>query len=125
MDDRLLQDLKALPKLRDIKFTGKMLDLNDHAESATIDQIQKVELRTSVRIDDDQLLKLTKIFPAMASFLLGCITNCTAAGVEAAKKRLPKCSFQIYGHRAPVYSVKTWSDSESTDLDTDSDSDSS
>lgn len=102
-----------------------MLDLNDHAESATIDQIQKVELRTSVRVDDDQLLQLTKVFPAMDSFLIGCITNCTAAGVEAAKERLPKCSFQIYGHRASVYSVKTWSDSESTDLDTDSDSDSS
>uniref|UniRef100_A0A8D8BIQ4 (northern house mosquito) hypothetical protein n=1 Tax=Culex pipiens TaxID=7175 RepID=A0A8D8BIQ4_CULPI len=100
-----------------------MLDFNNHAESATIDQIRRVEIRTSVRIDDEQLLQLTKVFPAMDSFLIGCITNCTAAGVEAAKKRLPKCSFQIYGHRAPVYSVlESWSDSESTELDTDLDS---
>ncbi|KAL1398351.1 hypothetical protein pipiens_009041 [Culex pipiens pipiens] len=70
LDDRLLQDLKALPKLRDIKFKGKMLDFNNHAESATIDQIRKVEIRTSVRIDDEQLLQLTKVFPAMDSFLI-------------------------------------------------------
>lgn len=123
MNDTLLQDLKALPKLRDIKFKGKMLDFNNHAKSATIDQIQKVEINTNVRIDDEQLLQLTKVFPAMDGLTIDYITNCTAAGIEAAKKRLPKCSFQIYGHRASVYSVlESWSDSESTDLDTDTDS---
>lgn len=91
VDDRLLQDIKALPKLRTVILATNKLHCDYPQEALNIDHIRTVRLGSgeSTSYNDEDLIQLTAVFPGMTTFRIDGWTKCTYDGIYAARRRLP------------------------------------
>ncbi|XP_001866467.2 uncharacterized protein LOC6049753 [Culex quinquefasciatus] len=118
IDDGLLQDFKTLPDLRTIILHGRRLECGYPDHVLRSDHIRTVQIGTDDPLDDDELLQLTEAFPGMTSFNFTRWSLCTVAGIDAARRKLPNCAFDV----APTEdSMELGSGSDGADSSSDTD----
>ncbi|KAL1398352.1 hypothetical protein pipiens_009042 [Culex pipiens pipiens] len=95
INDGLLADIKSLPNLRTIVLAGRRLECSYPDHVLRSDHIRTVQIGTDDPLFDDELLQLTEVFPGMTAFSCTRWSLCTVAGIDAARRRLPNCSFEV------------------------------